>query len=105
MISASEAKRKSIVNSKGKEYLNKLENRINDAIKDGNRSAMISIDLIEPSGGKFALNKEPEEIRTAIVGELTSLGYRVNFKYADPLPALCPSDQWNFDNGYIKVEW
>ena len=40
MISASEAKRKSIVNSKGKEYLNKLENRINDAIKDGNRSAM-----------------------------------------------------------------
>ena len=104
MISASEAKRKSIINSKGKEYLNKLENRIIDAIKDGKRSAMISIDLIEPSG-KFALNREPDEIRTAIVAELTSLGYKVNFKYADPLPSRCPSDQWDFDNGYIKVEW
>ena len=104
MISASEAKRKSIINSKGKEYLNKLENRIHDAIKDGKCSAMISIDIIKPSG-KSTLNREAEEISTAIVGELTSLGYKVNFKYADPLPPLCPSDQWNFNNGYIKVEW
>jgi len=102
MINASEAKRKSIINSKGKRYLDSLESYIDRAVKDGLRSATMSIDLTEPEN---TFREENLEIRNAIVEELVELGYTVEFKYAKPLPAGCPSDQWNFNNGYIKVEW
>lgn len=102
MIKASEAMRKSIINAKGKRYLDELEKYINRAISDGLRSATMCIDLTE-SSSKF--NNENQELRNAIVEELTHLGYTVDFKYAKPLPPGCPSDQWQFKNGHIKVEW
>lgn len=102
MISASEAKRKSIINSKGKEYLDRLETYIGRAINDGLRSATMGIDLTEAD---YAFQKENQEIRNAITEELVNLGYVVQFQYAKPLPTGCPSDQWDFNNGYIKVEW
>lgn len=95
MINASEAKRKSIINSKGKEYLDRLETYINRAIKDGQRSTTMSIDLTESN----------QELKNAITEELVKLGYTVQFQYAKPLPLGCRSDQWDFNNGYIKVEW
>jgi hypothetical protein len=102
MIKASEAKRKSIINSKGKKYLDELEKHINHAIKDGLCSATTSIDLTESNA---AYNNENLEIRNAVVEELVQLGYTVDFKYAKPLPSGCPSDQWDFYNGHIKVTW
>lgn len=102
MIKASDAKRKSIVNSKGKKLLDELEIHIERAINDGLRSATMSIDLTEKSGGFY---NENQEIRNAIVEELVNLGYTVDFKFADPLPPGCPSSQWQFSNGHIKVEW
>lgn len=102
MIKASEAKRKSIINSKGKKYLDELEKHINRAIKDGLCSVTMSIDLTESNA---VYNNENLEIRNAIVEELVQLGYTVDFKYAKPLPLGCPSDQWDFSNGHIKVTW
>ena len=102
MISASEAKRKSIINSKGKEYLDRLETYISRAIKDGKRSATMSIDLTE---SEYSYQKENQELKNAITEELVKLGYTVQFQYAKPLPSGCRSDQWDFNNGYIKVEW
>lgn len=102
MISASEAKRKSIIKSKGMQYLEELEKAINRAIDTGSCSATISIALTEMDS---AYRNENLEIRNAIVEELVKLGYTVDFKYADPLPTRCPSDQWDFSNGHIKVEW
>jgi hypothetical protein len=102
MINASEAKRKSIINSKGKKYLDNLETYVNQAINDGLRSATMNIDLTEDSSGFY---NENQEIRNAVVEELVNLGYTVDFEFAKPLPAGCPSDQWQFNNGHIKVEW
>ena len=102
MISASEAKRKSIINSKGKHCLNSLEKCINSAINEGLRSAIMSIDLTAMDNSYI---NESGEIKDAIVEELVKLGYKVEFEFAKPLPTGCPSDQWDFSNGYIKVEW
>lgn len=101
MIRASEAKRKSIINARGKEYLDRLEKYIIKAIEDGKRSATMSIDLTEP----FSSCDKDHELKNAIVEELVKLGYKVEFEYAKEMPAGCRSDQWNFDNGHIKVEW
>lgn len=102
MISASVAKRKSIINSKGKQYLDSLETYINRAIREGSRTATMGIDLVEPVG---LFGKENQEIKEAIVEELVNLGYTVDFEFAEPLPEGCPSDQWQFSNGHIRVEW
>ena len=102
MIKASEAKRKSLINSKGKKLLDRLERQINCAVDDGLCSASISIGLTKPDN---AFHTENQELMDAVVKELVNLGYKVEFKFADPLPAGCPSDQWSFDNGHIKVEW
>ena len=102
MISANEAKRKSIINAKGKKYLDNLEKYVNKAINDGMRSATMSIDLTDNLDG---LHNENQEIRNAIVEELVNLGYTVDFEFAKPLPTGYPSDQWQFNNGHIRVDW
>lgn len=103
MIRASEAKRMSIINAKGKQYLERLEGYIIKAIEDGQRSTSMSIDLTESS--YTSSTRENGELKNAIVEELVKLGYKVEFEYAKEMPAGCRSDQWNFDNGHIKVEW
>lgn len=90
MISAAEAKRKSIINEKGKKYLDALEKCIEDSIKLGSRSATMSIDL----------QKYDKDIMEAIEEELTRLGYDITFEYANILPYGYP-----LDNGFITVEW
>lgn len=102
MIRANEAKRKSIINAKGKKYLDNLETYVNKAINDGLRSTTMSIDLTDNLDG---LHNENQEIRNAIVEELVNLGYTVDFEFAKPLPTGCPSDQWQFNNGHIRVDW
>ncbi len=102
MIKASEAKRKSLVNSKGKKLLEKLERQINRAVDDGVCSASINIGMLKPEND---FRTENQELMDAVVKELVNLGYKVEFKFADSLPAGCPSDQWQFENGYIRVEW
>lgn len=102
MIKASEAKRKSLINSKGKKLLEKLEKQIIRAVDDGLCSARVSIGILKPEN---EFHTENQELMDAVEKELVNLGYKVELKFADPLPAGCPSDQWQFENGYIKVEW
>ena len=103
MINAKDAYRKSIINSKAKSYIDELEKAINKAIVAatasslGTFSATISISMEE--------HNTNSSIRNAIVEELVSSGYRFEFVYAKPLPLGCSSDQWNFNNGHIKVRW
>lgn len=103
MINSRDAYRKSIINSKAKSYISVLEKAINKAVSLGNFSATISIGLEESHQEYLPINNS--SIRNAIVEELVSLGYRVEFVYAKPLPLGCPSDQWDFNNGHITVWW
>lgn len=102
MISASEAKRQSILNSTAKKYIERLEGAIKKASKNGDCSATISIDIVESDS---TFDKPYVKLRNAIVEELVNLGYTVDFEYAKPIPLGCRSDQWNFSNGHIRVEW
>ena len=93
MISAVEAKRQTILNSKCKKYLDKLESEIKDAIDNGMSMARIAIDDVVNS----------REIASAISIELIKLGYKVSIKYPDPI-TVCRSDQCDF-YVYITVTW
>lgn len=103
MINARDAYRKSIINSKAKSYIDELEKAINKAISSGAFSATISISM-EASEQKY-LTSDNLSIKNAVVEELISLGYKVEFVYAKPMPLGCPSDQWDFNNGHITVWW
>lgn len=96
MIDAIEARRESTINSNAKKYLEALAKNIVKAVEKGEFKAMINISLLEP-GNRF--------LKESIVNKLQELGYIVEFKFADPLPPGCRSDQWQFENGYIKVRW
>lgn len=97
MITAREAKNKSIINSKGKKYLDALEKKIENAVEAGNINTSIPIDLRDVYTEK--------EVSDAVVDKLLKLGYKVDIQYAKPLPARCPSDQWDFNNGTLSVDW
>lgn len=103
MINARDAYRKSIINSKAKSYIDKLEKAINKAISSGAFSATISISMV--ASEQEYLTSDNLSIKNAVVEELISLGYKVEFVYAKPMPLGCPSDQWDFNNGHITVWW
>lgn len=104
MISANEAARLSICNSTVKVYLENLENSIKNSINEGEREAIIYHD-IEEAPPSFVDNVKSSELKDAIVKTLKEFGYKTEFKYSEPIPSGCRSDQWNFNNGYIKVKW
>lgn len=92
MIDAREAYRKSIINSVAQKEMQRIENYILKGIEDGKTSVTISTTDYEPA------------VKGAILEELMSLGYDVEYNPPKPLPAGCPSDQWD-DCGYLKVKW
>lgn len=97
MIDAKEAHRITIINGYAKKYIEILEKEIEKSAHNGEYNASINIDLEK--------TKDNLEIMDAIITEFRDLGYDTTFKFADPLPRGCRSDQWNFYNGYIKIEW
>lgn len=92
MITAKEARRRSMVNSKLKDVMDCMEEYVQDAIKRGDTSASM------PTKG-FTLEEED-----AILSEFQRIGYVVKYDPPRPLPPGCPTDQWDF-NGYLKLEW
>lgn len=92
MISADEARKRSLVNSKLKDVMDRMEEYVQDAIKRGATSTAM------PTKG-FTL-----EEADAILSEFQRLGYTVTYETPKPLPPGCPTDQWDF-NGYLKLEW
>lgn len=93
MISAKEARRKTLLNTKLKDIMGEIERSINNAIEDGQNST----DIL------FRQSLDPYILET-LTKELESLGYIVAYKPADPLPIGCPVDQWNF-NDYLLISW
>ena len=92
MITAKEARQRSMVNSKLKDVMGRMEEYVQDAIKRGDTSTSI------PTKG-FTL-----EEADAILSEFQRLGYMVTYETPKPLPPGCPSDQWDF-NGYLELDW
>jgi hypothetical protein len=59
--------------------------------------------------GKYTASHCPpgnydEDLLTVIKNELESLGYKIEYVPAKPLPAGCPVDQWDFSS-YLHISW
>lgn len=93
MINAHEAKRKTLINCECKDIMNKIEQSIKKSIKVG------FYDVSIPLGDTL-----DKEIIDTLREELTSLGYKVDYEPAMPLPPGCPADQWDF-HSYLKIDW
>lgn len=97
MIDAKTANRKSLINSKALTYMSNIETSINRAIEKGQMSATVHHNISDTYDGK--------QLAEAIEDNLIELGYTVKFTFSKPMPSGCPSDQWDFNNGYIAINW
>lgn len=93
MISAYEARRRTILNTKLKGVMKAIEEDINNKIEDGLFDTSIA----------FTSRLDPY-LLDILTKELESLKYKVKYEPAKPLPAGCPSDQWDF-NDYLNISW
>ncbi len=92
MISAKEAKNKTIIKSGCLKTLELLEIEINHQIEKGKYTA--SVKLLYEKGEVIAMLTE----------HLKNLGYRVYYTPASPLPDGCPSDQRD-SHSTLSVIW
>lgn len=92
MITAKDATRMSVINSKLQSEMRIIEDAICKAAKDGRFNVTI------------ANNGYENSILVHLRGELESCGYTVKYEPPKDLPAGCPSDQWDF-SGYLKISW
>lgn len=92
MLSAKEAKNKTIIKTECSEILKRLEEEINSQIDKGCYTA--SVNLLREKKDNIAI----------ITEQLTNLGYKVTYTPAEPLPPGCPSDQWDFYST-LSVTW
>lgn len=98
IMKATEARTRSVISSEVNTYLSDIEKLIDKAIDKGQFNIILTHDIKKNDA-------HAEDIIFYISEKLTSLGYSVDTKYAKPLPSGCPTDQWDFNNGYIKVNW
>lgn len=92
MITAKEAKRKTLLKTKLKQYMELIWKEINQAIDTGDMSVSVSL-----------VTRNDDIIQT-IITEMESLGYKVKYIPEKPAPTGCPSDQW-FSKTYLKISW
>ncbi len=92
MLSAKEAKNKTIIKTECSETMKRLEEVINNQIDKGCYTA--SVRLLHEKKDNIAI----------IIDQLTNLGYKVNYTLEEPLPLGCPSDQWDF-NSILSITW
>lgn len=92
MLSAREAKNKTIIKTECLNILKKIEEEINTQIEKGRYTAEVR------------LLHEKEENIAILTEQLEDLGYKVNYAPARPLPPGCPSDQWDFYST-LSVTW
>ena len=98
MISANDARRKSLLNAEAKMYIEQLEKEIEDATNRGEYSAKINHEMYARYSGN-------DTIKKALFETLENLGYSVNFTYAKERPAGWPDGQWVYKNGILEVSW
>lgn len=92
MLSAKEAKNKTIIKTECSKILKRLEEEINSQIDKGCYTASVQ------------LFHEKEDNIVILTEQLTNLGYKVNYTPAEPLPPGCLNDQWDFYST-LSVTW
>lgn len=93
MINAKEAWRKTLLQTKYKEFMSRIEDAIEKNIKDGYSFARIDVS-----------DTYVEVVQNIIMPELATLGYSTELDPAKPKPLACPSDQW-YSTNTLKVSW
>lgn len=95
MISAAEARRKTIINNKASKYMESIERLILHAVSQGKMFVIAYHDF-----------EKRNDILSAVIQELESYGFEVdNVVYASPKPSECPDSQWDYNNGSMKISW
>lgn len=97
MITANQARKDSVLHQRGQELIEEIEDYIIRASKMGRFCATVNHGLV--------MNDENMELVQAVNDEMTGLGFKFDWEYAEPLPNGCRSDQWDFKNGTFKIEW
>lgn len=97
MITANQARKESVLHQRGQELIEEIEGYIVRATKNGKFSVTVNHELV--------MCDENIELVKAVYDEFSELGFKFDWKYAEPLPDGCRSDQWNYRNGVFKVEW
>lgn len=93
MLTAKEAAMRSMYNNKFKREMAYIEKSIHCAMVEGLYAAC-----------HFPSSDYEEDLLTLITNELESLGYKVQYAPAKPLPPGCPVDQWDFSST-LCVSW
>lgn len=102
MITAKEARIKSLTGTQVNAHMRNIELLIMDTIEKGAFNAVYHHCLFE----KPERDHENDAlVMSEILKRLGDLGYRTNSKYCEPLPMGCPCDQWNPLNGFIEIYW
>ena len=96
LISAQEARRKTVITNRAEELLKQISSEIDNAISLGYYNTSIMIDK----------TKSGEDLLNAVKVELENLGYDVKIKYAESNQfGGVRADQCNPFNGSIKINW
>lgn len=98
MISANEARKRTMLNAEAKIYIEELEKEIEISIRNGVYKATIYHEL-------YAINTKDLAIKELLVKLLEDLGYCVVFTWAKERPANCRDDLWVYENGTMEVSW
>lgn len=93
MISAKEARQKTLLNTKLKTVMKLIEEQINRTIEIGWYSTSVG----------FSQDLDQYLLET-LTKELESLGYVVKYEPSKSCPYGCRADQWDF-NSYLKIGW
>ena len=92
MINAKEARRRTLLNTKLKDFMSEIDIQINKAIERGDYHVRVTA------------NGYSKELIDAVMEELELLGYQMEFHIEVPCPAGCRSDQW-WDESYLRIDW
>ena len=98
MISANEARKRTMLNAEAKIYTEELGKEIEISIRNGVYKAIIYHEL-------YSSNTKDLAIKELLVKLLEDLGYCVVFTWAKERPAHCREDQWVYENGTLEVSW
>ena len=93
MISAAEARRRTLLNAELKELITTIEKDINHQIEIGWYQTSITF-----SDGLATY------LLDTLTKELESLGYKVTWSTPKPYPDDCATEQWD-RNWYLRIDW
>lgn len=97
MINAKTAQEKAVMHEAFRNYMDKIEGAVNEAVEKGLFSTTVKHNIKE--------SKSSEMLCGLLNHELSNLGYEFAWKWCESMPDSCRSDQWDFYNGYFTIRW